>query len=163
LESALNRQNDAQVTAPDPDLERRQHVAAVTGVVIAGVLASFVVPGPYSWGSTLIGVILGLLLFGYGDLPASNREAIGFSAALAFVLLLVLGVALDSVLHISGWPSGDGGDQPQHYSDGWESGVAWSVLFGISLAVTLHRKRIARTSLVRRFDGTVCHWLKTGK
>jgi hypothetical protein len=110
----------------------------LTGVVIAGVLASFVVPGPYSWGSTLIGVILLAILVGYAEPPALGREIVGFAAAVAFALLLTLGVAFDTVWNISGWRDGDTADKVQQFrSDGWEAGVAWLALFGLVIAITV--------------------------
>ena len=77
---------------------RRQHAATVVGVVVAGVLASIVVPGPYNFGSSLVGATLLGVLVGYGEPPKRDadcreygREALGYGAALAFVLLLTLG------------------------------------------------------------------------
>lgn len=75
--------------------ERRAHAATVVGVVVAGVLASIVVPGPYDFGSTMIGLTLLAVLFSYGDLPISAREAIGFSAAVSLSMLLAIGVFFD--------------------------------------------------------------------
>lgn len=48
--------------------------AAVIGVVIAGVLVSFTIPGPYDWGSTLIGLLLLSVLFAYGRAPGRKSS-----------------------------------------------------------------------------------------
>jgi hypothetical protein len=104
----------------------RQHTAAVTGVVVAGVLASFVMPGPYNWGSTLIGMILLIVLCGYADRPHPGREVRGLAAAVAFILLLIVGRFLDDWWNITHWRGGTTHASP---SEGWESAVAWVVLF----------------------------------
>jgi hypothetical protein len=83
----------------------QQNAATVVGVVVAGVLASLVVPGPYDFGSTMIGLVLLAVLVAYGDWPTSRREALGFSAAAGICLLLVGGVLLDRVIDVSGWPT----------------------------------------------------------
>jgi hypothetical protein len=77
--------------------------AAVLGVVIAGVLVSFTIPGPFDWGSSLIGLILLAVLLAYGAWPegvspASARRAIGMAAAAAFCALQILGRPLDFVV-----------------------------------------------------------------
>jgi hypothetical protein len=69
--------------------------SAVVGVVVAGVLASFVIPGPYAWDTTMLGVLLLLILIGYGHFPRTAREAVGTAAAVAFVLLFTFGRFLD--------------------------------------------------------------------
>jgi hypothetical protein len=71
---------------------------AVIGVVVAGVRASLVAPGPYSWGSTLVGIVLAMVLSAYVDWPLKlARPAIGFAAAWAFVVLLIVGLPLDQI------------------------------------------------------------------
>lgn len=90
------------------DLDRRQHAATVVGVVVAGVLASYIVPGPYNLGSTMLGLILIAILFGYGELPTERREAVGYAAACGFAVLLTAGAMLDWALddRLSGWRDG---------------------------------------------------------
>jgi hypothetical protein len=73
---------------------------AVVGVIVAGVLASFVIPGPFDWGSTLIGAVLLLVLIGYGTRPTTWRAAVGTASAAAFTMLLALGRPLNLVT----WP-----------------------------------------------------------
>jgi hypothetical protein len=63
--------------------DRRDPEAAAIGVVVAGVLASFVIPGPFDWGSTLIGLMLVLVLVGYGKKPRDWRERLGMASARA--------------------------------------------------------------------------------
>lgn len=150
----------ARTDEKSDDIARRQHVATVSGVVIAGVLASYVVPGPYSWGSTLIGIILAFILIGYGEWPAGRREAFGFAAAAAFVTLLTLGVLLDELWNISGWDSDWKPDDVQQYrSDGLDSAKAWLAFFGCWLVVLAvragwdERQGKAKTAAQKRPDG----------
>lgn len=105
--------------------------AAVTGVVIAGVLASFVIPGPYDWGSTLIGIMLLVVLIGFIEVPDSKRETAAIAAAAAFALLLVFGRVLDETpLNLSDWPdtqqTRESLDRP-YKDDGWHSIIAWTI------------------------------------
>ncbi len=83
---------------------QRSDPAAVIGVVVAGILASFVVPGPYAWDTVMLGLLLGFVLLGYGEMPTNAREALGMAAAIGFVLLFVSGHFLDDWLDLSGWP-----------------------------------------------------------
>jgi hypothetical protein len=75
------------------------HEAAVLGVVIAGVLTSFVIPGPFDRGSLLIGLLLIAVLVGYGRFPPRGRDnrrrALAAAAAVGMCLLLVTGSLLD--------------------------------------------------------------------
>jgi hypothetical protein len=113
----------------------------VVGVVVAGVLASVVTPGPYNYGSTMIGVTLLAVLFGYGELPTAAREGVGFAAAIAFSLLLTLGVVLDALFdgQISGWPNGrstvTNESLPQRFADGWQALLAWLAFFSTAYVV----------------------------
>jgi hypothetical protein len=96
--------------------QRGGHDAAVVGVVIAGVLSSFVIPGPFDWGSFLIGLLLLAVLIGYADVPNSKdhwRWAVAGAAAVAFCLLLILGATLDQ------WERTDGNGHRVHVLSGW--------------------------------------------
>ena len=138
---------------------RRAHAATVVGVVVAGVLASIVVPGPYDFGSTMIGLTLLAVLFGYGDAPDSVREAIGFSAAVSICLLLVIGVFLDRFLNVSGWPTPN--DESQRWTldqatPWWTNGftglLVWATLGLLTFAswVVWRRRREAGKPLPER-------------
>jgi hypothetical protein len=126
---------------------RGEHAAGVIGVVVAGVLASAIVPGPYSLGSTLVGVTLLGLLFGYCDLPhpAALREAIGFAAAVAFALLLTFGFVAEALgWHISGWkPHSTINHYESRVGQDWTDGglalMAWFGLFVVVLLLLLVR------------------------
>jgi hypothetical protein len=129
-------------------VERREHSAAVVGVVVAGVLASVVIPGPYSFGSTMVGGTLLFVLFGYGELPhpTAVREAVGFAAAVAFAALLTFGFVADAVdLRISGWDEGETirlyEEEVQEWTDGWPVLTAWALLFLAVNAVLYLRRR----------------------
>jgi hypothetical protein len=91
------------------------HDAAVIGVVIAGVLSSFVIPGPFDWGSFLIGVLLLAVLFGYADVPEhrGDRRAVAGAAAVGFCLLLMTGAVLDQ------WQRGDDNGTKVSLFSGW--------------------------------------------
>jgi hypothetical protein len=105
--------------------------AAVTGVVIAGVLASFVIPGPFDWGSTLIGIMLLVVLVGLvAEVPESRRETAAIAAAAGFALMLVFARPLDETpLSLSDWPEAGGTreslDEPDK-DDGWPFILAWT-------------------------------------
>ena len=74
--------------------------AAVIGVVIAGVLTSFVIPGPFDRGSLLIGLLLLAVLVGYGTVPPGReswRRALAGAAAVGLCLLVVTGSLLDQI------------------------------------------------------------------
>lgn len=116
---------------------------SVIGVLLAGVLASFVIPGPFDWGSTLIGVVLLLVLIAYGEYPQDLRSAIGAAAAAAFTLLLVLGRLLDRTLHLTDWADGTTLDSYAPSRDGgWELAALWSALFvGLVVAWRLVDRR----------------------
>jgi hypothetical protein len=103
------------------------HEAAVLGVVIAGVLTSFVIPGPFDRGSLLIGLLLLAVLIGYGGFPPRGRKtrwrALAAAGAVGMCLLLVTGSLLDQfhverdgrqVHLLTDWPAEavptDGGD-----------------------------------------------------
>ncbi len=102
---AVDRSNESQVGQE----------AAVIGVVIAGVLVSFTIPGPFDWGSSLIGLLLLGVLLAYGRAPRDPtdwRRALGGAVALAFCLMLVAGRPLDQIVvgetprrtyFLSGW------------------------------------------------------------
>jgi hypothetical protein len=117
--------------------------AAVIGVVIAGVIASFTIPGPFDWGSTLIGVILLMVLLAYGAVPtewafANCRRAIGMAAAAAFCLVQIIGRPLDFVVRtgvdpyrrLSHWPvrkiTRD--EDVPNPNAGWELALLWLLL-----------------------------------
>lgn len=127
--------------------------AAVIGVVIAGVIASFTIPGPFDWGSTLIGVILLTVLLAYGAVPtglklADVRRAIGMAAAAAFCLVQIFGRPFDLVVHRAGvnpyhrlshWPAAmitRDEDKPDP-NGGWELAVLWLFLFILLMAAWL--------------------------
>lgn len=126
--------------SPGDDAVRATHDAAVIGVVLAGVLASFVIPGPFDWGSTLIGVILLLVLVAYGGVPrgtGAGRRGLGMAAAAAFCLVLVLGRPFDEILHLTQWPADEADpsklarrDEARPNPDaGVELGLFWLTLF----------------------------------
>jgi hypothetical protein len=111
-------------------------LAAVTGVVIAGVLASFVIPGPFDWGSTLIGIMLLVVLVGFVEVPESRRETAAIAAAAGFVLLLIFARPLDETsLSLSDWPetgeTREALDTPDK-DDGWPFLIAWTVFTAVS-------------------------------
>ena len=94
------------------------HEAAVLGVVIAGVLTSFVIPGPFDRGSLLIGLLLLAVLVGYGPLPSGERDnsrrALAAAAAVGLCLLVIAGSLLDqfhverngrTVHFLTNWPA----------------------------------------------------------
>jgi hypothetical protein len=135
--------------------------AAVIGVVIAGVIASFTIPGPFDWGSTLIGVILLVILLACGAVPkdltlAGFRRAIGMAAAAAFCVLQAIARLGDRVVQRSGvdshhllshWPASRitrDEDRPDPNA-GWELAVLWLLFFLVLMAAwfifTLCRKR----------------------
>ena len=74
---------------------------AVLGVVIAGVLTTVVEPGIWTWGATLIGGTLLLVLWAYGP-PAlkdpddeHRRDSAAYAAACAFSAMLLPGYLLN--------------------------------------------------------------------
>jgi hypothetical protein len=80
---------------PPPETHRTQE-AAVIGVVIAGLLSAFLVPGPFDLGSMLIGLLLLVILGVYADwTPASLGNAVGTAAAGGFAMVYVVGHWLD--------------------------------------------------------------------
>jgi hypothetical protein len=127
--------------------ERREHSATVVGVVVAGVLASVVVPGPYSFGSTLIGLTLLCVLFGYGEPPRETawKEAIGYCGALAFALLLTLGFLSEAAgASFSSWTGPQEGiadyeKLTQTWKDGLPALSAWAGFFAICYGAFLVR------------------------
>jgi hypothetical protein len=99
----------------------------VVGVVLAGVLASFVIPGPFDWGSTLIGVVLLFVLFGYAKPPHHWRPALAAAAAASFTLLLALG----RPLQLASWPSKQRlDDYIPNANAGTNLWLVWSIAFG---------------------------------
>jgi hypothetical protein len=119
---------------------RAAQEAAVIGVVLAGVLASFVVPGPFDWGSTLIGAILLVVLCAYGGVPSGPgawRRGLGMAAAAAFCSLLILGRPLDNAFNLTQWPKDEKGelalrdDARPNPDAGIELGLFWLALFGL--------------------------------
>lgn len=120
--------------------------AAVIGVVIAGVLASFTIPGPFDWGSTLIGSILFLVLGAYGTWPhplgwKNVRRAVGMATAAAFSILLIIARPLDRAHGddrlLSHWPVGGqrrDADKPSPDA-GWETLVLWFSLFSLLFVI----------------------------
>jgi hypothetical protein len=141
----MNNDGRRHATAPSQD-------PAVIGVVIAGVLVSFTIPGPYDWGATLIGVILLAVLVAYGEMPqglsiAEVRRAIGLAAAAAFCLLLILGRLLDIVVGsgsdahhlLSNWPypSIKRDEDVPDPNSGWQTGLLWLFLFVVLLGAWL--------------------------
>jgi peptidoglycan/LPS O-acetylase OafA/YrhL len=126
--------------------------AAVIGVVIAGVIASFTIPGPFDWGSTLIGLILLMVLLAYGAVPteltfADFRRAIGMAAAAAFCLVQTFGRPLDYVVRtgvnpyrrLSHWPvpSIKRDDEKPDPNGGLELLLLWSLSFVALIAAWL--------------------------
>jgi hypothetical protein len=111
--------------------------AAVIGVVIAGVLVSFTIPGPFDWGSMLIGTIMLSVLLAYGTWPqgvdqlASWRRALGMATAGAFCAVQLLGRPLDAITWdgrrlLSHWEDGNSRDEDiPAASAGWELGLLW--------------------------------------
>ena len=123
--------------------QRRDPEAAAIGVVVAGVLASFVIPGPFDWGSTLIGLMLLLVLFGYGRRPERPRETLGMASAAGFSLVLVFGRLLDCPIGRLWFVDGRRGlshwdddeltvDQHMPNADGgWELLGLWAIFVGV--------------------------------
>jgi len=119
--------------------------AAVVGVVIAGILASFVIPGPFDFGSLVIGLLLLSVLFAYGRWPTRRddwRKAFGLAAAIAFCLMFSAGAVLDQFtvgpagnrVHVlSRWPAtpNEMGDLPTR-----EEADRPSARAGVGLLVT---------------------------
>jgi hypothetical protein len=128
---------------PGPRVEeagRAAQEAAVIGVVLAGVLASFVIPGPFDWGSTLIGAILLVVLCAYGGVPSGPRawqRGLGMAAAAAFCWLLILGRPFDNAFKLTQWPKERSGelarrdDARPNPDAGIELGLFWLALFGL--------------------------------
>jgi ABC-type Mn2+/Zn2+ transport system permease subunit len=76
----------------------KEHVdtAALAGAVLAGVLASFVEPGPFDLMSAVLGTTLITLLIAYlWNNPRTWGKSIAFSMVTAFSSLLILGFVLE--------------------------------------------------------------------
>jgi len=118
----------------------RQRGATVVGVVIAGVLAIVLLPGPYDFGSTMIGAVLLAVLVGYGTWPHRPREAVGFAAAAALTLVLLLGLPLDRMFNFTDWPPGKTRDSYAPWWDhGWPELTGWLIFFCAILIYWQHR------------------------
>jgi hypothetical protein len=78
-------------------MTRRGDPATPTGVVIAGVIAVVVVPGPWDWGAIMVGGVLLAILFGYGQWPDRLLPAIGGCAAVAITGLLIVAYPIDLI------------------------------------------------------------------
>jgi hypothetical protein len=126
--------SNENVPVPPPDNgDRRAHGVTVVGVVLAGVLASIVVPGPYDFGATMIGLTLLAVLYGYGTTPTDQREAVGLSAAVGICLLLVFGVLLDRVINLSDWQTRQKlDDYEPWWNGGWRSLLVWAVFTALN-------------------------------
>jgi hypothetical protein len=144
--NALRRHEPDAMSEPLPTRPESGDAAAVIGVVVAGVLASFVIPGPYSWDTMMLGALMLIILLGFAEIPQTRREAAGVAAAMAFALLFLLGRLVDDTLNLSRWPEWDEGvaddgtwtavrenlDRPKE-SSGWETLLFWLGLFIVSL------------------------------
>jgi hypothetical protein len=143
-----------------PSASARSDSAAVVGVVIAGVLASFTIPGPYGWDTTMLGAILLLVLVGYAEVPRTQRETIALAAAAGFTLVYLLGHFLDDLLDLSDWPEWDEGfddmggttnvrenlDRP-HENGGWQTLLLWAGLTAtVYIGLTVYRARGGRAA-----------------
>jgi hypothetical protein len=72
---------------------------AVLGVVVAGVISTVVEPGVYTWGSTVIGLTLVLVLVAYDDhRDGTAWQSAAYAAAWAFSVELVPGFLLNHLL-----------------------------------------------------------------
>ena len=80
--------------------------------------------------TTLLVLLLAVVLASFSDPPDDPVQAWGYCAAVAFVALLIVGVALDWTLHITGWPAGGAkaDEVSLTYHDGWKTLIAWLVL-----------------------------------
>jgi len=126
----VKAQVEARVPSAQEDEELRQRGATVVGVAIAGVLASVTLPGPYDFGSVMIGALLLAVLVGYGTWPQGKREAVGFAAAAAFTLVLLLGLPFDRIFNLTDWPSGKTRDSYAPWWDhGWPELTGWPSCF----------------------------------
>ena len=135
--------NVRRPAAAAEDEELRQRGATVVGVVIAGVLASVTIPGPYDFGSMMIGALLLAVLLGYGSWPQGPREAVGFAAAAAFALLLCLALPLSRLFGFAEWtPGATRESYAPWYDHGWPELAIWTVFF---VAIFLYcRRRLDR-------------------
>jgi hypothetical protein len=99
-------------------------------------------------------------------LVLERREAIGYAAALAFAILLTLGVVFDWLASevigwpedgLSGWPNersaNEDANQPQGYADGLGALVVWLLIFG-GIMARLQRagRRDAASPAVGKLD-----------
>jgi hypothetical protein len=112
-----------------------QRSAGVLGVVIAGVLATFIQPGIFALDSTLVGALLLGVLAGYGEAPTSLRQVLGFAVALAFCALLIIGFLVDDLV---GLTSDEHVPGNKHLA-GWQTLVTWLFLLFIAYA-WVHRR-----------------------
>jgi hypothetical protein len=127
-----------------PASDTRSQPAAIIGVVVAGVLASFVIPGPFGWDTTMLGALLLLILVGYAEVPQRRKEAAALAGATGFALVYLFGHFLDDWLHLSGWPEWNKGfddngsvtnvreslDRP-HEGGGWQILLLWTGLTAV--------------------------------
>lgn len=96
----------------------------------------------------MIGLLLLAVLFSYADSPTGYREAVGFSAAVGICLLLTLGVFLDRVIRLSGWPTPADPDARMTidevtpwWTSGWEALITWLALSACVYATWAMRQR----------------------
>jgi hypothetical protein len=112
---------------------------ALIGVAVAAVVAMALSPAPYDWWSTMIGTALLAVLVGHGHWPLSWREAIGFFAVVALVVLYIIGRPIESWLDFK-------------FSGATDDGVPrpgdWALTIWAAIAVL----GVAVWALIERFD-----------
>jgi len=121
----------------------KEHVdtAALAGAVLAGVLASFVEPGPFDLMSAVLGITLIALLIAY---LWNNRRTVGksiaFSMVTAFSSLLVLGFVLEMMLSTPKPINKVTGKEESNVQSS-ELAISWVVVTGSVLLIDRLRMR----------------------
>jgi len=122
----------------------REHVdaAALAGAVLAGVVASFVEPGPFDLMSAVLGITLIALLIAY---LWNNRRTVGksiaFSMVIAFSSLLVLGFVLE-MMSSKPKPINKQTGKEESNVQSSELAISWAVVAGSVLIID--RVRVKR-------------------
>jgi hypothetical protein len=149
---------DESAGTPGNDTPAPTQDTAVIGVVIAGLLSAFLVPGPFDLGSMLIGLLLLVVLGAYADwTPRSFGRALGTAAAGGFATLYAAGHWIDVWMPLGGdhhWLSGWPEKEEQTLDDfspdvngGLSLLLTWLVFSGCFLGVLLHRNQAPRHQL----------------
>lgn len=72
--------------------------AALAAAALSATLTIYAPPGPWSIGSSIIGLTLCFLILGYDVEPQRDRvQSIGFAAVLALICILILGYPLEVI------------------------------------------------------------------